>query len=119
MPARAEASGKADRRAVGAPAGRAREPAILVELDRVHAAGHRRHHLNVVTHGAQLVPNRLRNGRFDLERVAFGPDPRRLHRLLQAHAVIDQVEQRLQRTRKDPISAGQTETAAVASWSGL
>ena len=115
MPARA----RPPARPIGAPAGRAREPAILVELDRVHAAGHRRHHLNVVTHGAQLVPNRLRNGRFDLERVAFGPDPRRLDGFLQAHAVVDQVDQRLHRARKDPLSAGQTETAAVVSWGGL
>ena len=48
-------AGDADRRAVGAPAGRARHPAIIVKLDRVHAARHRRHRLHLVSHRGQLA----------------------------------------------------------------
>ena len=46
---------------------------------------------------------------FDFERVALGPHPRRFDRLLQAHAVVDQIDQRLHCAWKDPLSAGQAE----------
>src|ERR1700726_4849971 len=84
-------AGNGNRRAVGTPAGRARQRAVLVELDRVHAAGHRCHLDDLVPHRRKLGADLLRYRPLDFECGAFGPDPRGLDRLLQAHAVIDQV----------------------------
>src|SRR6202021_4325261 len=44
-----QASSKADRRAVRAPACGPRQRAVGMELDRIHATGDRRHRDNVVT----------------------------------------------------------------------
>ena len=104
-----EPTGQRHRRAVGAPAGRARHRAVVVELDRVHAAADGRHLHHVMAERAQFCAGAFGNRLLDLERVALGPDPRRLHRLLQAHAVIDQIDQRLHRAREDALSAGQAE----------
>ena len=49
------------------------------------------------------------HGEFDFERIAFGPHTWRLDGLLQAHAVIDQVDQRLHRAGEYTFTAGQTE----------
>src|SRR5690348_17507070 len=76
-------------RAVGTPAGRAREHAVLAEPDRVHAAPDGGHLHDLMTHRPQFGAHAFRDRLFDLERVALGPDPRRFDRLLQAHAVID------------------------------
>jgi len=66
-------------------------------MDGIHAAGDGRHRNHLVTHRCQLGANAIRNRLFDLDRIAFGPDPRRLDCLLQTHAVINQIDQRLQR----------------------
>jgi len=71
--------------------------------------GNGRHLDDIVSHRTQPLARRLGNRRLDLERVALGPEPGRLDRLLQTHAVIDQVDQRLDRARKDPLSAGQAQ----------
>ena len=55
--------------------------------------------------GADVFTHRL----LDFERVAFRPYPWRLDSFLQAHAVVDQIDQRLHRARKDLLSAGQAE----------
>src|SRR5450432_194233 len=86
-----EAAGNADRRAVGTPARRARQQAVIQELDRVHAAANRRHLDDMMAHRSQLGTNAFRHGPLDFERIALGPDPGRLDRLLQAHAVVDQI----------------------------
>src|SRR5580692_49510 len=86
-------AGNGNRRAVGTPTGCTLQRAVLVELDRVHAAGHRCHRHDLVPHRRQLGADTLRNRLLDLQRIALGPDPGRLDRLLQAHAVIDQVDQ--------------------------
>src|SRR5262252_10504703 len=104
-----EPAGERHRRAVGAPAGRARHRAIVVKLDRVHAAGDGGHLDDVMTEGTQLRAGAFGDSLLDLERIALGPDPRRLDRLLQAHAVIDQVDQRLHRAREDAFSPGKAE----------
>ena len=80
-----------------------------MELDRIHAARHRGHRLDVVPHRTQRVAYAFGNGVLDLERIALGPNPGRLDRFLQAHAVIDQIDQRLQRAWKDPLSTGQAQ----------
>lgn len=54
---------------------------------------------------AAFCAHDLRYRLLDLERIAFGPDPRLLDRLLQAHAAIDQIEQRLHRAREDALPA--------------
>ena len=54
-----EPAGDADRRAVGAPAGGTRHPAIVMELDRVHAAGDRRHRQHLVAHRGEFGANAL------------------------------------------------------------
>ena len=46
--------------------------------------------------------------------VALGPDPRRLHGFLHAHAVVDQVGQRLHHRREDAQPAGQAQREAAA-----
>src|ERR1700733_11277500 len=102
-------AGNGNRRAVGTPAGRARQRAVLVELDRVHAARHRCHLDDLVPHRRKLGADPLRYGLLDLERIALDPDPGRLDRLLQAHAVVDQVDQRLHRAREDALAAGQSQ----------
>src|SRR5262245_38749954 len=84
-----------DRRAVGAPAGRAREHAVLAELDRVHAARHRRHLHDLMAHRPQFCAHGFRDRLLDLQRIALGPDPRCLDGFLQTHAMIDQIDQRL------------------------
>jgi hypothetical protein len=68
-PARAPA-GEADRGAVRAPAGRTGQAAIVIELDGIHAAGHRRHRHHLDPHRSQLGANDFRNGRLDFQRVA-------------------------------------------------
>src|SRR5260221_7608474 len=75
-----EPAGNPDRGAVGAPAGRARKRAVVQELDRVHPAGNGRHFDDVMPHRSQLGADALRHGLFDFERIALGPDPRRLDR---------------------------------------
>ena len=62
-----------------------------------------------MSQGDERGANSVGHRQFDFERVALGPHPRRFDRLLQAHAVVDQVDQRLHRTRKDPLSSGQAE----------
>src|SRR6516164_9487457 len=94
---RRQAAPNSDRSAVGAPAGSTRQGAVVVELDGIHAAADRRHFRDGVTHCLQLVANAFGNCRLDLERIALGPDAGCLHRFLQAHAVIDQVDQCLHR----------------------
>src|SRR3981081_449450 len=97
-------AGKADRRAVRAPACRARQCAIVVELNRIHAAGDRRHRNYLVAHRCESRAHAVWYGPLDLERIAFGPDPGAPHRLLQAHTVIDQIDQCLQRAWKHLLS---------------
>src|ERR1700722_14481056 len=101
-----QSAGNGNRRTVGTPAGRARKPAVLVELDRVHAAGHRCHLDDIMPHRCKPSAVPRRYGLLDLEHVALGPDPVLLDRLLQAHAVIDQVDQCLHRAREDALAAG-------------
>src|SRR5690348_13420277 len=96
-----EATRYRDRRAVGAPAGRACEHAVLAEPDRVHAAPDGCHLHDLMAHRPQFYAHGLRNCLLDLERVALGPDPRGFDGLLQAHAVIDQIDQGLHRARED------------------
>src|SRR5215469_391416 len=56
-----EATGERHRRAVGAPAGRAGHAAVVVELDRVHAARDRRHLDHVVAERAEFCAGAFRN----------------------------------------------------------
>ena len=60
----------------------------------------------------ELGANVFWHGGFDFQRIALGPDPWRFDRFLQAHAVVDQVDQRLHHARKDALSAGQAERVA-------
>ena len=61
---------------------------------------------------AQRVGDGVGERRFQLEAEALGPHPRRFHRLLQPHAVVDQVDHRLQRRREDPQAPRQPEREA-------
>src|SRR6185312_9607550 len=61
-----------DRRAVGAPAGGAREHAVLAEPDRIHAAGDGPHFDDLMPHRPQPGAHAFRDRLLDLERVAFG-----------------------------------------------
>src|SRR5277367_4499076 len=70
-----EPAGDGDRRAVGAPAGRARQRAVAVELDRVHAAADGGHLDHLVPDRAQFFAHGLGDCLLDFERVTFGPDP--------------------------------------------
>src|ERR1700751_3244445 len=97
----------ADRRAVGTPAGSAFERTIIAEPDGVHTTGNGRHHNDLMAAFAQRRTDALRDAAFDLQRVAFGPHPRRFDCLLQGHAMVGQVDQRLHGAREDALSAGQ------------
>src|SRR6516162_3201883 len=54
-------AGHADRRAVGAPAGRAGQHAVLAELDRIHAARNRCHLDDLMAQLAQFGANAFRD----------------------------------------------------------
>ena len=65
------------------------------------------HHL--VAARGDRVANRRRDILLHLELLALAPDPRRLHGFLQRHAVIDQVDHRLEHGGEDAHAAGQAE----------
>src|SRR5260221_1754015 len=92
-----QAAADADRRAVGAPAGGAGHRAVDGEFDGIHPAGDMRFDRDVVAALAQRLANALREGVLDLDGTSLRPDSRRLDRLLQRHAVIDEIDQRLHR----------------------
>ena len=58
---------------------------------------------------AQALADAFGNAVLDLEHDALGPDARRLDRLLQRHAVVDQVDQRLPGRGEDLAAARQAE----------
>ena len=100
------------RRPIRAPAGGAGHRAVVVELDGVHAAGHGRHDLERVAAGFEAVAHRGGDAVLDFQDGALGPDARRFDGFLQVHAVVDQVEQRLQRRGEDLAAAGQAQCVA-------
>src|SRR6202043_792692 len=87
-----EPTGNRDRRAVGAPAGRTRKRAVRIERDGGYAAGDAFDAGDVVAARGKFACHPIRNRAFQFEHAALGPDARRLDRLLQAHAVIDEVD---------------------------
>src|ERR1041385_6505382 len=75
-----EPTGQRHRGAIGAPACRARHRAVIVELDRIHAAADGRHLHDLVAERPQFLSRAFGNRVLDLEYIALGPDPRQCTR---------------------------------------
>ena len=68
--------------------------------------------LSVWPRGFEALAHRGGDAVLDFQDRPLGPDARRLDRLLQFHAVVDQVDQRLQRRGEDLAAAGQAQRIA-------
>src|SRR5476651_1473966 len=73
-PGTREATTQADRRTVGAPAAGSAHRAVVMELDAVHAAGDRRHDLELVAARFQPHADGGRDAVLDLDHRPLGPD---------------------------------------------
>src|SRR5262249_40093529 len=91
-----------DRRAIGTPARRSREGAVLTELYGIHPAADTAPCPTVMPAIPQPCQHVGGHALLHLHREALGPQTRRLHRLLHIHAVIDQVGDRLHHRGEDP-----------------
>ena len=85
------------------------EPPPVVEQHAVHAAGYAGDDLQLVAHGAQPPAGRLGDAWFDLQFLPLSPDARRFDRLLQRHAEVDDVDDRLQHGGEDARATGRAE----------
>src|SRR5262249_43123478 len=98
---------KTDRRAVGTPAGRARERSIRRPRDGTHATTDARNRNDGVPAMLELRSDPAGYRALDLELLSLSPDAWRFHSLLQRHLMIDHVQNSLEHRGKDPRAARQ------------
>src|SRR4029450_6537311 len=73
----------------------------MVEHDAVHATSDLGYNLDVMSTYSQLVAYSRSDARFHFEGLTLGPDARGLNGFLECHAVVDDIDDRLQHRGED------------------